>query len=76
MTTMTWSAAIVSSKGQITLPVALRRLLGLESGSRVRIGSRDQELVIQSELPMKAYRGVLKHLRGVDTRIPKEADRF
>ncbi|GAB4400460.1 MAG: hypothetical protein OHK0048_15560 [Rhodoferax sp.] len=69
--------AIVSSKGQVTLPAAMRAKLGLQAGSRIRFELRGQELVIKPELPMSAYYGLLKkyNLDPADLEIPKEPDR-
>ena len=71
------SAAIVSSKGQVTLPAAMRAKLGIGPGSHIRFEVRGQELVITPELPMSAYRGMLKayKLNPSDLEIPKEPDR-
>ncbi len=71
------SAAIVSSKGQVTLPAAMRAKLGIGPGSHIRFEVRGQELVITPELPMSAYRGMLKayKLNPADLEIPKEPDR-
>ena len=68
------SAAIVSSKGQVTLPAAMRAKLGIGPGSHIRFEVRGQELVITPELPMSAYRGMLKayKLNPSDLEIPKE----
>ena len=71
------SAAIVSSKGQVTLPAAMRAKLGIGPGSHIRFEVRGQELVITPELPMSAYRGMLKayKLNPSDLESPKEPDR-
>ena len=69
--------AIVSSKGQVTLPAAMRAKLGLVAGSHIQFELRGQELVISPELPMSAYRGILKkyNLNPADLEIAKEPDR-
>lgn len=71
------SEAIVSSKGQVTLPAAMRAKLGLGPGAHIRFELRGQELVIKPELPMSAYYGMLKgySLNSADLEIPKELDR-
>lgn len=71
------SEAIVSSKGQVTLPAAMRAKLGIGPGSHIHFELRGQELVIKPELPMSAYYGMLKgyKLDPSDLEIPKEADR-
>ena len=79
MTSSVVVEARVSSKGQVTLPAAMRAKLGITTGSRIRFELRDKELVVTPELPMSAYRGMLKpylHLfKPVDFEIPKELDR-
>jgi AbrB family looped-hinge helix DNA binding protein len=69
--------AIVSSKGQVTLPAAMRAKLGLAAGSHIRFELRGQELVIKPELPISAYYGMLKsyNLNPADLEIEKEPDR-
>ncbi len=67
--------ATVSSKGQVTLPAAMRAKLGLQAGSHIQFELRGQELVIKPELPMSAYYGMLKGYDIGDSEIPKEADR-
>ena len=71
------SEAVVSSKGQVTLPAAMRAKLGIGPGSHIHFELRGQELVIKPELPMSAYRGMLKayNLDPADLEIPKEPDR-
>ena len=68
--------ATVSSKGQITLPAALRAKLGLREGSKVKFIYDGKQTVLKAELPVSAYFGILRHLGDVDTNIPKEPDRF
>lgn len=68
--------ATVSSKGQITLPAALRARLGLAEGSKVKFFCGDKEATLRPELPVSAYFGILKHLGNINTDMPKEPDRF
>jgi len=67
--------AIVSSKGQVTLPIAMRTQLGITAGSHIQFEVRGKELVITPELPIRAYRGILKGQGIVDAEIHKEVDR-
>ena len=67
--------AIVSSKGQVTLPAAMRAKLGIQAGSHIRFELRGQELVIKPELPISAYRGILKGYDLGDIEPEKEPDR-
>lgn len=69
------SDAIVSSKGQVTLPAAMRNKLGITPGSRIQFEVRGNELVIKPEVPMSAYYGMLKGYDLGDIEPEKEADR-
>lgn len=68
--------ATVTSKGQITLPAALRAKLGLTEGSKIKFIYDGKQTVLKAELPVSTYFGILKHLGDIDTTIPKEPDRF
>jgi AbrB family looped-hinge helix DNA binding protein len=67
--------AIVSSKGQVTLPAAMRAKLGITAGSHIHFELRGNELVIKPELPMSAYRGILKGYDLGNIEPEKEPDR-
>ena len=67
--------ATVTSKGQITLPAALRERLGIEAGTKIKFIHDAKGTRLEAEKPISAYRGFLKHLGPVDTSIPKEPDR-
>lgn len=67
--------SIVSSKGQVTLPAAMRAELGIQAGSRIGFEVRGNELVIKPELPMSSYYGLLKDFDLGEMEPPKEADR-
>ena len=62
--------ATVSSKGQITLPAAMRARLGLVEGSKVKFFCGDKEATLKPELPVSAYFGILKHLGNINTDMP------
>lgn len=67
--------ATVSTKGQVTLPAAMRAKLGIQAGSHINFELRGQELIIKPELPVSAYFGMLKDYDIGNSEIPKEADR-
>jgi AbrB family looped-hinge helix DNA binding protein len=67
--------AIVSSKGQVTLPAAMRAKLGIQPGARIYFELRENELVIKPEVPTSAFRGILKGYDLGDIEPPKEKDR-
>ena len=56
-------AATLTSKGQITIPKAIRDLLGVKSGDRIVFVSRpDGEIVVAAEtVDVRHLRGMLKH---------------
>ncbi len=70
--------ATVTSKGQITLPAALRAKLGLVTGSKLKFISSDTGTTLEPELPISAYYGFLKNYNLPEdfSEIPKEKDRF
>jgi AbrB family looped-hinge helix DNA binding protein len=68
--------ATVSSKGQVTLPAAMRARFGLVEGSKIKFFCGDKEATLKPELPVRAYFGILKHLGNINTDMPKEPDRF
>jgi len=67
--------AVVSTKGQVTLPAAMRAKLGIGPGSHIYFELRGKELVIKPELPMSTYRGILKGYDLGDIEPEKEPDR-
>ena len=67
--------AIVSSKGQVTLPAAMRAKLGISAGSHIHFELRDNELVIKPEPPMSTYYGMLEGYDLGDIEPEKEPDR-
>ncbi|MDR2108232.1 MAG: AbrB/MazE/SpoVT family DNA-binding domain-containing protein [Coriobacteriales bacterium] len=57
--------AKVTSKGQITIPVDIRRKLGLDTGCKVLFFERGDDVVIKKNTPeaaLEAIRGVLAPL--------------
>lgn len=75
MSTVLELEATLSSKGQVTLPAALRAKLGLSAGSKIHFIHDGETTTMRVEKPMRAYFGILKHLGPIDTTIPKEKDR-
>ena len=56
----------VTSKGQVTVPVEIRRRLGLKQGDRVEFAANGRETVLrrapEAENPFENYKG---RLRGI-----------
>jgi len=53
----------------------MRAKLGIQAGSHIHFELREGELVIKPELPMSAYRGMLKGYDLGDIELEKEPDR-
>ena len=69
--------ATVTSKGQLTLPIALRESIGITAGTKVKFIQDANGIRFEAQKPISAYRGILKHLKLPDdiAVIPKEPDR-
>lgn len=55
------SYATMTSKGQITVPVAVRRKMGLRPGDRVEFDQRDDGALMRIDVPVnpfEKYRGI------------------
>ena len=56
------STATLTTKGQITIPAAVRASLGLETGSRIEFveTSNGQYLIVAATSPVQALKGLLR----------------
>lgn len=58
----------ITSKGQVTVPVEIRRKLGLRQGDRVEFSEKGGDTVIRraadAENPFERYKGAFKGLGG------------
>lgn len=56
------STATLTSKGQVTIPAAVRAALGLESGSRIEFveSGSGQFLIVAATSPVQALKGLLR----------------
>jgi antitoxin PrlF len=58
----------ITSKGQVTVPVEIRRKLGLRQGDRVEFSEKRGDTVIRrapdAENPFDRYKGAFKELGG------------
>jgi len=50
----------VTSKGQLTLPIAVREKLGIRKGSRLRVEVGEGEILLKPLRPLSEARGLLK----------------
>lgn len=60
----------VTSKGQVTIPKAVRDRLGLRAGDKVEFIEEDGKFVLQKDVeksPFDKWVGFLKHLEGRTT---------
>ena len=69
------AAQTASSKGQVTIPVAIRRKLGIEAGTPIRFVERDGLVVLEKvDSSLRSLCGIVKarvpiQLDEVDERI-------
>ncbi|MBI4685841.1 MAG: AbrB/MazE/SpoVT family DNA-binding domain-containing protein [Nitrospirae bacterium] len=54
------TTAKITSKGQITLPKEVRKLLDVQSGSVVVFEKKDNKIVLTSAQTLKEFKGILK----------------
>lgn len=63
--------SVISSRGQITVPVAVQRALGMRAGTPVEFELRPDGVLLRkralAEDPVDAVYGILKGLPPVDT---------
>jgi AbrB family looped-hinge helix DNA binding protein len=66
------SAVTVSPKFQVVIPKEIRKKLGLSAGQKMQLFAYGDRIELIPILPANRMRGFLK---GIDTRVPREADR-
>ena len=62
----------ISPKFQVVIPKEVRERLGLKPGQKVQTIVFDDRIELIPIKPIKKMKGFLK---GIDTRVPREADR-
>ena len=62
----------ISPKFQVVIPREIREMLGLKAGQKVQTIVFEDRIELIPVKPIKKMRGFLK---GIDTRVPREADR-
>jgi AbrB family looped-hinge helix DNA binding protein len=67
------SIVTVSPKFQVVIPQSVRESLGLRPGEKMQVVQYDGRVEFIPVRPMRQMRGFLK---GMDTRIEREADRL
>ncbi len=63
----------ISPKYQVVIPLDVRQSLGIRPGEKVQVLSYENRIEFILVRPAKAMRGFLK---GIDTNLPREKDRF
>ena len=59
---------VVSSKGQIVIPAALREKLGIKAGTRIAIRSEENQLILQP-ITDEFIRGLVGCCKGGDSLV-------
>ncbi len=67
------AAVTISPKYQVVIPKEIRQKLGLSPGQKVEAIMYDNRIELIPVRSMKEMRGYLK---GIDTRVEREADRL
>lgn len=65
-------AVTVSPKFQVVIPKDVRRRLGLLPGQKIQVVVYGDRIELIPVRPARRLRGFLK---GIDTRVPRDADR-
>lgn len=65
-------AVTVSPKFQVVIPLAVRKALGLKPGVKMQVVQYDNRIEFIPVRPASKLRG---SLRGIDTDVPRDADR-
>ena len=61
----------VSPKFHVVIPQAVRRMLGIKVGQKMRVIASDTKVILIPVRPIQAARGSLK---GIDTQIERETE--
>lgn len=63
----------VSPKFQVVIPKAIREALGIKAGARLHAIQLDDRIEL---VPVRRLRGARGFLRGLDTTVTRDRDRF
>jgi AbrB family looped-hinge helix DNA binding protein len=66
------STVTISPKYQVVIPKEIREKLGLTPGQKVQTVVFEDRIEL---IPVKHIKKMKGFLRGIDTRVPREADR-
>ena len=66
------NAVVLSPKYQVVIPLAVRRAMGLRAGQKMQVVEYEGRIELIPLVPLKKAKGFL---RGIDTKVKREADR-
>jgi len=66
------TSVTVSSRGQVVIPHAVRKAMGLEPGMKLQVVHYNDRVELIPVRPRRSMRGFL---RGIDSSVPREGDR-
>lgn len=66
-------AVTVSTKFQVVIPLAVRQALGLLPGVKLQVVQFENRIEL---IPVRSSKSLRGSLRGIDTSVPRDADRL
>lgn len=66
------SAVTVSPKFQVVIPQAVREAMGLTPGVKLQVVQYEDRIEM---IPVRSRKSMRGSLRGIDTSVPRDADR-
>ena len=67
------AAVTISPKYQVVIPKEIRQKLGLSPGQKVEAIMYDNRIEL---IPVRSVKEMRGYLKGIDTRVEREADRL
>ena len=67
------AAVTVSTKFQVVIPLAVRQALGLLPGVKLQVVQFENRIEL---IPVRSSKSLRGSLRGIDTSVPRDADRL
>ncbi len=67
------AAVTISPKYQVVIPKEIRQRLGLSPGQKVEAIMYDNRIEL---IPVRSVKEMRGYLKGIDTRVEREADRL
>jgi len=63
----------VTQKGQVTIPIEIRKMLGFEKGSKVQFSQENGKVLVRKASDVSSLMGILKSPKKYDQRKAREA---